>query len=212
MAVYDYRNRFYSPALGRFLQTDPLRFAASDINIYRYVRNGAANWTDPFGLDPASAAAIFWGGVRLAGVEEVVGGGPEDPVADIAVAATILGAAVWAGIDYFIDHSSSQNVNQAPSENVNESRANDGWRDPADSDYPAPTPPGDPAQSPGEDWEWRGNGEPGSSEGSWYNPDTDESLHPDLDHDEPKGPHWDWTDPDGNVYDLPPTEEGPCEE
>lgn len=58
-------------------------------------------------------------------------------------------------------------------------------------------------------WEWRGNGEPGSSEGSWYNPETDESLHPDLDHDEPEGPHWDWIDPDGDTYDLPPTE---CDE
>lgn len=198
LGVYDYRNRFYSPAVGRFLQTDPLRFAATDINIYRYVRNGAVNWTDPFGLDPASAAAIFWGGVRFAAGEELIGGGPEDPIADIAAAATILGAAIWAGVDYFIDHS--------PSENVNQASANPPWRDPGDSDYPAPTPPSDPAQSPGEDWEWRGRGEPGSSEGSWYNPDTDESLHPDLDHPDPKPPHWDWTDPDGNTYDLPPTD------
>jgi RHS repeat-associated protein len=50
LGVYDYRNRFYSPALGRFLQTDPLRFNAGDINLYRHTRNGPTNGIDPSGL------------------------------------------------------------------------------------------------------------------------------------------------------------------
>ena len=50
LGVYDYRNRFYSPALGRFLQTDPIRFGAGDINLYRHTRNGPTNATDPTGL------------------------------------------------------------------------------------------------------------------------------------------------------------------
>jgi RHS repeat-associated protein len=49
-ALYDYRNRVYSPGMGRFLQTDPIRFDAKDLNLYRYVGNNAANWTDPMGL------------------------------------------------------------------------------------------------------------------------------------------------------------------
>lgn len=48
--LYDYRNRFYSPELGRFLQTDPIGFRAGDINIYRYVGNGPINGIDPMGL------------------------------------------------------------------------------------------------------------------------------------------------------------------
>lgn len=48
--LYDYRNRMYSPLLGRFLQTDPLRFAGGDINLYRYVHNNPVNFTDPTGL------------------------------------------------------------------------------------------------------------------------------------------------------------------
>jgi RHS repeat-associated protein len=47
--LYDFRNRFYSPALGRFLQTDPLR-GTSDINLYRYVRNKPTQLVDPQGL------------------------------------------------------------------------------------------------------------------------------------------------------------------
>jgi RHS repeat-associated protein len=48
--LYDYRNRVYSPALGRFLQTDPIGFAAGDENIYRYVSNDPAGLADALGL------------------------------------------------------------------------------------------------------------------------------------------------------------------
>jgi RHS repeat-associated protein len=48
--LYDFRNRVYSPQFGRFLQTDPIRFAANDDNMYRYVRNNVAEYADPFGL------------------------------------------------------------------------------------------------------------------------------------------------------------------
>lgn len=49
--IYDYRNRAYTPILGRFLQTDPIRFNAGDVNLYRYVSNNPVNWVDPFGLE-----------------------------------------------------------------------------------------------------------------------------------------------------------------
>jgi len=39
LGLYDCRNRVYSAELGRFLQTDPIRFAGGDVNIYRYVGN-----------------------------------------------------------------------------------------------------------------------------------------------------------------------------
>jgi RHS repeat-associated protein len=48
--LYDYRNRVYSAELGRFLQTDPIRFAAGDGNLYRYVSNNPVNLWDPWGL------------------------------------------------------------------------------------------------------------------------------------------------------------------
>lgn len=55
----------------------------------------------------------------------------------------------------------------------------------------------DPAQSPGKGYEWRGKGDPSSGKGSWYNPNTKEMLHPDLEHPEPYGPHWDYNYPGG---------------
>lgn|GEM_PF-5590373 len=49
LGLYDYRNRIYSPDLGRFLQTDPARFGAQDVNLYRYVRNTPSTLRDAFG-------------------------------------------------------------------------------------------------------------------------------------------------------------------
>jgi RHS repeat-associated protein len=50
LRLYDYRNRIYSPALGRFFQSDPLRFTARDVNLYRYAGNSVLISLDPLGL------------------------------------------------------------------------------------------------------------------------------------------------------------------
>lgn len=50
--TYDFRNRVYSAALGRFLQRDPIGFSAGDVNLYAYVWNDPIDWTDLFGLCP----------------------------------------------------------------------------------------------------------------------------------------------------------------
>ena len=47
--LYDLRNRFYSPDLGRFLQPDPIGFWAGN-NLYRYCGNNSVTGWDPFGL------------------------------------------------------------------------------------------------------------------------------------------------------------------
>jgi RHS repeat-associated protein len=51
VGFYDYRNRAYDAELGRFLQTDPIRFEAGDGNLYRYVSNRPVNLNDPLGLE-----------------------------------------------------------------------------------------------------------------------------------------------------------------
>jgi RHS repeat-associated protein len=46
---YDHA-RYYDPATGRFLSTDPSGFSAGDTNLYRYVNNSPLDNTDPTGL------------------------------------------------------------------------------------------------------------------------------------------------------------------
>jgi RHS repeat-associated protein len=48
--LYYYRARYYSPTLGRFLQTDPIGYGDGP-NWYMYARDNSVNFIDPSGLD-----------------------------------------------------------------------------------------------------------------------------------------------------------------
>jgi RHS repeat-associated protein len=91
IALYDYRNRMYSPALGRFVQSDPIKFSARDFNLYRYVFNNPVNNSDPGGLE----CCTWWQQsvcAGLGGAGGVIGGaigafaGPEIGAAGAAAA------------------------------------------------------------------------------------------------------------------------------
>ena len=60
---YFYRARWYDPRAGRFLSEDPLGFAAGDVNLSRYVGNGATLWVDPSGMAWGWGAAVAGGAI-----------------------------------------------------------------------------------------------------------------------------------------------------
>ncbi len=54
LGLYDYGARWYDPALGRFLQVDPLASSFPGYTPYHYVHNNPINLTDPTGMSASS--------------------------------------------------------------------------------------------------------------------------------------------------------------
>ena len=78
VGLYDLRNRFYCPDIGRFLQPDPIGFRGGN-NLYRYCRNNPVTRWDGFGLQDAVNRRID--GRDVPEVEEVrVTGRPVESV------------------------------------------------------------------------------------------------------------------------------------
>ena len=100
--IYDYRSRVYSPALGRFLQTDPIRFSAGDRNIYRYCGNNPVSRRDPRGKCGESAEDIERDWEALKEIGDILGhdlseaAGIAGAFLEDGAAATSLSAAGWA--------------------------------------------------------------------------------------------------------------------
>jgi RHS repeat-associated protein len=116
LGLYDLRNRFYSPDIGRFLQPDPIDFDGDPTNLYRYCGNNPVRYSDPSGEIPL-VGTIFgvvtggvaggisgysqggWGGAALGAVTGGVVGGvigtvfePGAPGAGAVAASALVGA------------------------------------------------------------------------------------------------------------------------
>jgi RHS repeat-associated protein/uncharacterized repeat protein (TIGR01451 family) len=156
-------------------------------NRYSYALSNPVRYTDPTGHCPVCLVAV-----------------PAVPVA-LVVALAASGVTAIAFLIWWSDENNRNSVIngiQGGLENI-QSRW-DAFVTAIKQNHPMVTVPSDPTQSPGEGWEWRGRGAIGSAQGSWYNPKTGESLHPDLGHPAPIGPHWDYIAPDGTRYRIFP--------
>ncbi len=99
VGLYHYKARVYDPALGRFLQTDPVGYTA-DLDLYTYVGNDPLNRTDPTGNCLWCIGAVIGAAVG-AGFETVVrlsnnGGDFESLDAGRIGAAALVGAVTGA--------------------------------------------------------------------------------------------------------------------
>jgi RHS repeat-associated protein len=169
--------RDYDPQVGRWIGKDLSRFAGG-LNLYEYAGDDPINKVDRSGRN---VNVLVWGlGTILCPECDAVA-----LVGGIVAGGFVLGYAIL----------NSEPGAQDPG---------GGGNCPVDPQPPDISDFNDPANPPGDDWEWRGPDAPGGPNGGWYNPETGETLHPDLDHGPPQGPHWDWIDPLGNGWRIGP--------
>jgi RHS repeat-associated protein len=171
--LYYLRSRYYDRTTAQFISTDP--WVGITRSPYAYVAGNPLNATDASGHAAQACALIL---VQPEGPGEaacVVG-----IIIDVGV--VVIGGILGVlGIHFATDQPRDATSTEPSAGNV---------RERADPCFD------DPAKSPGPDWEWRGP----KDKGSWYNPKTGESLHPDLDHPDPIGPHYDYRAPGGDFY------------
>ena len=223
IALMHYRARIYDPNSGRFLQEDPIGFAAGDLNIYRYVGNNPLNWTDPSGKTAAEKKLVYGVGVtavlgvaasiawqqNIDDMANSLSGGSNPYMRDYisSVARSTISSAMRKAMSKaestVIGNIGASLYMQFAIVAGTISYANEEAHVPpitGPEEWPAGEAP------PGEGWEWRGGGEPGSREGAWWRPTPGgvregESLHDDRTHPAGKPPHITWTDPDGKKSD-----------
>ncbi|MEW4368192.1 RHS repeat-associated core domain-containing protein [Aliikangiella sp. GXAS 306] len=169
--------RDYDPQAGRWTSKDPIGFAGGDSNIYGYVFSDPVNGIDPNGLTTMTAGA---------GIGFAVGG----PVG-AAIGFGVGAALGWAGWELW------GSLNE---EAGDESCSKPGNVPEFDFDNPGQNPIG----QDGAEWPWHGQPPQGGERGGYKNPNGPESIHPDLNHAPPVGPHWDFNDRKGPGWRINP--------
>jgi RHS repeat-associated protein len=111
LELYETPLRSLDPQVGRWWQIDPkTEDGHEDVSTYNAMNDDPTRYNDPKGeegeeanacCDLAKAWNTFKQGQRIAGIVEAVGGGPEDPVADVVAGAVEVGTIAKSVWDFF---------------------------------------------------------------------------------------------------------------
>jgi RHS repeat-associated protein len=110
--LYYYRARHYSPAWGRFLQTDPIGYAGGS-HLYAYVGNDPLNLIDPTGLTSDHPQGV-WGSGTSAIIGLVDTTGAFTGAASLAARGGVLGPAAAITLPLALSGDTCQACNQDP--------------------------------------------------------------------------------------------------
>jgi RHS repeat-associated protein len=187
--------RDYDAKYGRWLGKDPIGFSGGDPNLYAYVGSDPINNVDPSGLlcvlghNPngscrGSGSAIYnWGGWDEAGT--IAAG-----VGDAATFGSTYSIREDLGLNDQIDlcgwlyQGSNAAGSLAMAAVFSPGTAIFGYTIPSYSPY-GPRPPTSPLEPPTPGLERMG------PRPNWYDPKTETTFSPNLNHEPPIGPHWD---------------------
>jgi RHS repeat-associated protein len=179
------RNRVYDPKTAQFLTVDPLVSISGAP--YNYAGDNPLTYGDAVGLlwtplagGAGGADAACGATIEIPGVDIGTCG-----AAGIATGAAAVGAAI--GVVTAVAGNEGGDEGEAELKKKEAERENCG----------------NPATPPGSKFKWEGNGSEGSEEGSWFDPETREYLHPDF-KPSSHGPHYDYRGEDGTEYRIYP--------
>ena len=212
--LVNFGRRYYIPELGRWLSTDPAGYTDTN-NLYAFLQNNPLKHKDPYGEFVVSLTII---GAAI--TAEAVFGTIATGVGLAMAAYTGYKLAKCANemLNNFCSTEKERNKNESGTWNPQddecwqrmresiEEQGDECNENQTNTDKKKKEPPfsgaelgNDPTKKPADGFRWKGRDPPGGRRGNWYNSATGESLHPDLDHPEPIGPHWDYFGPDGKV-------------
>ncbi len=92
-----YKARWYSPTLGRFLQTDPAGYQ-EDLNLYAYVGNSPVTKVDPSGEVPVPVVAFAIGAGMDAAIQFILNGSVDWTQAGLSGGAAVITGNIGAGL------------------------------------------------------------------------------------------------------------------
>jgi RHS repeat-associated protein len=171
------RNRVYDPATAQFLSVDPLEKLTRAP--YDYAEDNPLNYADPRGLSGESTGEGFSCPPGLClpfptneQTERAIEAAKELGH-EIGHAASEIGHGIEGVFNSISGEGESSSENSQAGQSEGEGVC------------------GNPATPPGSKFEWKGKGPEGSNEGSWWDPENDESLYPHLGENS-HGPHYDY--------------------
>ena len=219
--LYYLRARYMDTSTGRFISQDSYQGSISapvSLHKYLYANANPVMNSDPSGYFTLEDVEIGTAGETILNVAYQMANQSAMRIG-MAILASVITIADVALFTYIITEYLLDNINNIASGATTSAEGNDEIRDKTDKEKEgesddtdgddestdSPDYPGDnPNKAPGDDWEWKGKGSPDEEKGNWTNPNTGKSLHPDLKHPEPYGPHWDYKSPDGKWYRIFP--------
>ena len=189
---YYLQSRYYDPTMHRFINADSYASTGQGFigtNMFAYCHNSPVAFYDTEGnmaTEATIAATNWWNPIGW-----IAGG---ILVVEVVVAAVVISEEIDSESAIKSHEISEKQANEEPTPTVSSSK-----KEKEKPKTPDVTYPGDDPANPPDGTSWKGKGPQGSKQGNYYNPKTGESWHPDLDHPDPIGPHWDYLDPN-NIW------------
>ena len=179
---YYLQSRYYDPNTCRFINADSYASTGQGLlgyNMFAYCLNSPCNYIDSNGQE--AAAIILTGAAYQAfasWLAAIASANWWNAVGWVAAAVLVTGVITVAAVYLY----------EWYMEETGKGKETD--PEPPDVTYPGD----DPTKAPGDGYEWKGQEPVGGDKGSWVNPNTGEQFHPDLNHEPPIDPHYDYTD------------------